>query len=56
VTEGEKPKTVIKCEAEKCPLQAEYKLLTVTRERHYCCETHWRELINQVKVATWQKI
>jgi hypothetical protein len=49
-------KPVIKCEAEKCPLQAEYKILTVTREKHFCCEIHWQELGKSVLIVSTERI
>lgn len=49
-------KHTIKCEKDGCPLAAEYKITTVLRKKHYCCEQHWRELVNQVQVVTWQRI
>jgi len=52
----EKPKPVIKCEGEKCPLVAEYESTTVTREKHYCCELHWKQLLNKVQVVSWKRI
>jgi hypothetical protein len=57
VNEGEnEKKTVIKCEKDKCPLIAEYKILTVTREKHYCCEVHWMELGKQVQIVSTMRI
>lgn len=57
MNEGEnEKKTVIKCEKDKCPLIAEYKILTVTREKHYCCEVHWMELGKQVQIVSTMRI
>ena len=51
-----KPKQVIKCEYDKCPCTAEYKLITTGSTRYLYCEKHKNELKLLKIVVTEEEI